>query len=73
MTEEHLRSIIRNNLSGHKSGRTSTEQAIENIISCVYERPKLECGFGDTYCTIHKNGVKPCAKCRTAYEYELTN
>ena len=73
MTEEHLKYIISNNLSAYKSGRKTREDCIESIVGCIYERPKLSCDFGDTYCRQHTNGIKPCDKCRVAYEYELTS
>ena len=73
MTEKILSSIISNNLSAYLSGMKTREDVIKSIIECVYEKPKVSCDFGDDYCRIHKNGIKPCNKCRVSYEHELTN
>ena len=72
MTEDQFKSIVRNNLGLYKGGIKTRDEAIESIVGCIWERPKLSCDFGNDYCRVHKYGVKPCETCRVAYENELT-
>lgn len=71
MTETFFRSIVNNNLGLFKSNHVTLEQAIENIVTCIYEKPKLKCPFGD-YCTVSNGDHRPCDKCRKSFEHELS-